>query len=143
MLKDILQEYKLCSGQCLNFEKSTVFFNSNTDEKVSEQIVRRLGMQVSSNSKKYLSLPNIIKRGKKASFQNLKDKVKSKIKGRSVKMLSQEGKVVFIKAILQAILTYTMSCFLLPNSLCKELEQMFARFWWQKDRGRKGIHWCT
>lgn len=34
-----------------------------------------------------------------------------------------------------------MACFLLPKSLCNELEGIIARFWWGK--GKKGIHWCT
>lgn len=38
------------------------------------------------------------------------------------------GKEVFIKAILQAILTYTMACFLLPKVLCDELESIVPRF---------------
>lgn len=56
--------------------------------------------------------------------------------------MSQEGKEVFIKSMLQAIQTYAMSCFLLPKSLCEELESIFAKFWWQKRKGRKGIRWC-
>ncbi|MBA0814712.1 hypothetical protein Gohar_020522, partial [Gossypium harknessii] len=35
-----------------------------------------------------------------------------------------------------------MMCFLLPKSLCEELESIMARFWWQKEHGRRGIHWC-
>ncbi|KAK8341379.1 hypothetical protein V6Z12_A08G162600 [Gossypium hirsutum] len=35
-----------------------------------------------------------------------------------------------------------MSCFLLPNSLCGEIENICARFWWQKGHGKRGIHWC-
>lgn len=49
---------------------------------------------------------------------------------------------MFIKAVLQAIPTYTMTCFLLPLSTCVEMEQIMANFWWQKDQGRRGIHWC-
>lgn len=49
---------------------------------------------------------------------------------------------MFIKAILQVIPTYSMMYFLLLKSFCEELEQIIARFWWQKDRGLKGIHWC-
>lgn len=36
-----------------------------------------------------------------------------------------------------------MACFLLPKSLCVEIEGIFAKFWWQKSRDKKGIHWCT
>lgn len=35
-----------------------------------------------------------------------------------------------------------MSLFLLPKSLCGELENIISRLWWQKRHGRKGIHWC-
>lgn len=45
--------------------------------------------------------------------------------------------------MLQAIPTYSMACFLLPKSLCEDLEGIVARFWWQKNRGKKGIHWCS
>lgn len=31
-LKDILKEYEKCSGQCVNFNKSTTFYSSNTLE---------------------------------------------------------------------------------------------------------------
>ncbi|KAA3479888.1 reverse transcriptase [Gossypium australe] len=32
----------------------------------------------------------------------------------------------------------------LPNmALCAELEGIIAKFWWQKSRNRKGIHWCA
>lgn len=50
---------------------------------------------------------------------------------------------MLIKAALQAISMYVMSCFLLPNSLCKEMERISARFWWKKSAGRKGLHWCS
>ncbi|MBA0736428.1 hypothetical protein Gogos_009984, partial [Gossypium gossypioides] len=36
-----------------------------------------------------------------------------------------------------------MVCFLLPKTLCNELESIMAKFWWQKGFGKKGIHWCT
>lgn len=91
---------------------------------------------------KYLGLPNVVGRRKKEAFQYLKDKVNARIKGWSTRLLSQGGKEVFIKSILQAIPTYAMSCFLLPNSLCDELEKLFGTFWWQKKQGKRRIHWC-
>ncbi|KAA3471030.1 reverse transcriptase-like protein [Gossypium australe] len=47
----------------------------------------------------------------------------------NTRYLSQEGN--------EAILTYSMDCFLLPKSLCGELESILARFWWQKGHGRQ------
>ncbi|KAA3474465.1 Ribonuclease H-like superfamily protein [Gossypium australe] len=48
----------------------------------------------------------------------------------------------FIKSVLQAIPNYAMSCFLLPKTLCGELENIFAKYWWQHGKKQKGIHWC-
>ncbi|KAG8474642.1 hypothetical protein CXB51_031263 [Gossypium anomalum] len=81
LLKGILREYRICSGQCVNFEKSTP---------------------------------------------------KKRIDNWSTRHLSQGGNEEFIKAILQAIPTYTIAYFLLPKSLCAELESISAKFWWQK-----------
>ncbi|KAL4281084.1 hypothetical protein GQ457_03G012790 [Hibiscus cannabinus] len=53
------------------------------------------------------------------------------------------GKEVLIKSVLQAVPVYAMSCFLFPMGFCKELEAIFARFWWQKSTGKCGIHWCA
>ena len=39
-------------------------------------------------------------------------------------MLSQAGNVIMIKAVVQAIPTYTMSVFKLPNTLCDEMTGM-------------------
>ncbi|KAK5817794.1 hypothetical protein PVK06_022722 [Gossypium arboreum] len=36
-----------------------------------------------------------------------------------------------------------MGCFLLPKSACEDMEQIIAKFWWQKGQGKRGIHWCS
>ncbi|XP_052490847.1 uncharacterized mitochondrial protein AtMg00310-like [Gossypium raimondii] len=115
---------------------------SNLKEGDKGRLSADIGIRFSNNMEKYLGLPNIIGRKKKESFQNLKDRIKQRIDNWSTRFLSQGGREVFIKSVLQAIPTYAMTCFLLPKSLCDEFDNLVARFWWQKGKGKKGIHWC-
>lgn len=105
-------------------------------------ISNQLGVKRSNNFENYLGLPNMVGRKNLRAFQHLKDRIKTKVDSWCTRLLSQGGKEVFIKAVLQAIPTYTMSCFLLPLSICHEMEQLMANFWWRKGQGRCGIHWC-
>ena len=52
------------------------------------------------------------------------------MQGWKEKLLSQVGKEVMIKAVIQSIPTYSISVFKLPVSLCKEIETMIRQFWW-------------
>ena len=79
---------------------------------------------------KYLGLPALVGREKKRSFIYLKERVWKKLQGWKEKLLSITGREVLIKAVIQAILTYTMSCFKLPKGLIKELEVLIRKFWW-------------
>lgn len=36
-----------------------------------------------------------------------------------------------------------MAYFLLPKTLCTELEGRVAKFWWQKSCNKKSIYWCA
>ena len=54
------------------------------------------------------------------------------------KLLSHASREILIKAVDQATPTYTMSCFKILDTLCKELNSLMGNFWWgQKDRERK------
>ncbi|KAL0356019.1 UNVERIFIED_CONTAM: putative mitochondrial protein [Sesamum radiatum] len=58
------------------------------------------------------------------------------------KRLSQAGRMVLIKAVAQAIPTYAMGCFSLPDGLLHDLESMSAKFFWQQNE-RQSIHWLS
>ncbi|KAH1073398.1 hypothetical protein J1N35_025726 [Gossypium stocksii] len=68
ILKGILKEYDSCSGQCVNFNKSTIFYSSNTTGDKKEEISSLLGVRSSTNLEKYLGLPNVVGRRKKRVF---------------------------------------------------------------------------
>ncbi|KAG8491201.1 hypothetical protein CXB51_014347 [Gossypium anomalum] len=120
-----------------------VFFNSNIREEEKRVVNRILGVRSSNDPERYLGLPNMVDKRKKEAFQNLKDIFKQRIENCSIRHLSQGGKEVFIKAILQTIPTYMMACFLLPKTLCEDLESIIIKFRWQKSYGKRSIHWCA
>ncbi|KAA3476013.1 reverse transcriptase [Gossypium australe] len=89
VLKEILRKYRHSSGQCVNFDKSTVFFSRNTPESERNLVINILGVRSSNNPERYLGLPNMVGRRKKESFQLLKDKMKQCIDHWSMRHLSQ------------------------------------------------------
>ena len=129
-LQRIFQVYEAASGQQLNRTKTSLFFNSNTDTSVKEEIKNRFGAQVIKNHEKYLGLPLMVGRNKRNSFNSIKEKLAKKLSGWKEKLLSKVRKEILIKVVAQAIPTYTMSCFKLPDSLCNELTSLIRNFWW-------------
>ena len=82
-------------------------------------------------------------RNKRASFNDIKDKFSKKLAGWKVKLLSKAGKEVLIKAVAQAILTYTMSCFKILDSLYDELTSMIRQIWWGQRGKEKKMAWLS
>ena len=77
-----------------------------------------------------MGLPSLVGRNKKNTFNSIKDKLRKQLASWKEKLLSNVGKKVLIKAVAQAILTYTISVFKLPDSLCEDLTSMIRNFWW-------------
>ena len=61
-------------------------------------------------------------------FAEIKERVGRKLSGWKEKILSIGGREILIKAVAQAIPTYTMSCFQFPKGLCDEIESMMRKF---------------
>ena len=55
-------------------------------------------------------------------------------KGWKEKLLSQAGREILLKAVVQAIPTFAMGCFKLLVGLCQEIEALIQKFFW----GQKG-----
>ena len=94
-----------------------------------------------SRHTKYLSLPSFIGRSKKQVFSTLKERVGQKLSGWKGKPLSMGGKEILIEAVAQAIPTYTMSYFQLPQGICEDLESMMRSFWWGQKHQEAKMAW--
>ena len=108
---EILKLYAKASGQCINMEKSLVYFSSNTSSHKRELIKAMLGVSEMERFEAYLGLPTLVGRSKHHTFSFLKDRVWKKLQGWKGKILSRAGKEILIKAVAQSIPTYIMSVF--------------------------------
>lgn len=144
ILKDILDTYDRASGQLINFQKSEVFFSSNTPHTTRQFIYSLLGVTKTIGIRKYLGLPSIIGRRKKEIFCFIKDRLWKRISHWTSKNLSKAGKEIMIKSMAQSILPFCMSIFLLPTSLEDELQKMMNSFWWgSNSHSKKDINWLN
>ena len=116
-----------------------VFSNAITED-TKREILTFLGVPKIKEYEKYLGLPTMVGRKKKASLNYIKEKVWSKLQGWKEKLLSQAGREVLLKAVVQAIPTFAMSCFKLPVGLCKDIEMQIRKFWWGEHGGQRKIH---
>ena len=92
-VQSLLACYEKASGQFLNMHKSTHPDTLN-------QIKALLGVQVVKQCEKYLGLPTLIGKNKKASFKYIKERVWAKLQGWKEQLLSQAGREVLLKAVI-------------------------------------------
>ena len=138
---DILSTYENLSGQKLNKKKTTLFFSKSTPMDVQSEIMTELGVTELKQYEAYLGLSALVGRNKRASFDQLKQRVWKRLQGWEGKLLSQAGREVLIKSVIQAIPTYAMSCFKLPITLCHKIETLVRKFWWGQRGDRRKVHW--
>ena len=125
-----MDRYELALGQKINPKKTTIFFGKSVSVSSKSAIKNFLGVLEIKEYEKYLGLPAVVGKNKMANFNYIKERVWGKLQGWKEKLLSQAGREVLLKAVVQAIPTFPMSCFKLPIGLCHDIEAMIRKFWW-------------
>ncbi|KAL0432092.1 UNVERIFIED_CONTAM: hypothetical protein Sradi_0835200 [Sesamum radiatum] len=141
-INDILITYERGSGLKINLQKSAMVVSRNVEVNKRVELADILGVEVVEKHDKYLGLPTVAEKSKRELFEGIKDRFWRKLHSWSAKLLSQAGRAVLIKTVLQTIPNYAMSFFRFPNSTLKELEGILADFFWQGGNVTK-IHWIA
>lgn len=142
-LIQVLTTYELASGQCLNKEKTSLQFSKNTLQENQKLILSVAGVKSSQAYEKYFGLLTLMRRSRSKSFKLIVDRIEQKLSNHKVKLLSQVGKEVFIKSVVQAMPTYSMSVFNLPQVLLNQINKKIRNFWWGQCEQEKKVQWVA
>ena len=91
--------YEKASGQKLNKNKTDLFFSISIPVVVLDQIKESLGVQEIKQYEKYLGLPSLVGRNKKASLLYIKERVVAKLQGWNEQLLSQVRQEILLKVV--------------------------------------------
>lgn len=80
-LKEIIEVFCSTSGQSINYEKSSVFFSSNTLVNTREAIAEVLSIPVNENLGVYLGLPTLWGSSKRKALAYVKERLRQKLEG--------------------------------------------------------------
>uniref|UniRef100_A0A803P9N5 Reverse transcriptase domain-containing protein n=1 Tax=Cannabis sativa TaxID=3483 RepID=A0A803P9N5_CANSA len=130
IIKEVLSRYERATGQQVNFQTSSSYFSPNVGLHDQTLISNYVHILVRTSFEKYLGLPQHIGRTKKQVFHYLIDKVWGHLNNWKHKVFSKEGKETLLKSVIQAIPTYTMTCFRLPIATSHSLDSIMANFGW-------------
>lgn len=128
-------------GQAINLHKSDIMFSKGITNERGNHLAGLLGVRRVQQHAIYLGVPINIGRSKSAIFRSLVHRVEKKLKDWKSKTLSQAGKLTLIKSVAQAIPTYLMSCFNIPEGVIDKIRAAIVRFWWGQRGEEKRTHW--
>lgn len=100
-----------------------------------------LGMSCVEHHSSYLGLPMLMGRNKRETFKELEERLEKRLHDWKNLMLSNAGREIMVKACLQAIPLYFMSCFKLPKTVCNRMTANSIEFWWNEGKKERKIHW--
>lgn len=138
-LMSILHSYEAASGQKINALKSFISCSRKTPAEIRLRVKSQLGIDKEGGVGKYLGLPEHFGRKKKDLFASIVDIMKQRSLNWSTQFLSTAGKATTIQSVLSPIPSFAMTCFELPVNLCKQIQSVLTKFWWDSKDGVKKI----
>lgn len=92
------------------------------------ELVNLFGVDASINLGKYLGVFVDGKQDLKWNFKDLLQKINNKLEGWKSKLLSQAGRLILIKAVIQSDPVYKLSCFKAPRKVTDAINSSMTNF---------------
>lgn len=81
----------------------------------------------------------MVGRKKKLVFNFIKEKLKGRIAAWQGWQLPKAEKEILLNTVAQALPTFAMSLYLLPNGTCDEIHKVMNAYWFGSDAKRGGV----
>lgn len=117
-------------GQKVNLHKSSIFFSTNVIHSNRVHLCHLLQMMEANTSITYLGLPNMMGQSKSVTLGFLKEKVRKRVLNWDGRSITEAGKEVLVKLVVQTLPTYVMNVFLVPINIIKEFKRVILKYWW-------------
>lgn len=121
-VKEALSLYEKSTGQLINPAKCSLLFSEFCSQERQEEIKAVLQIQRAGFEDKYLGLPTPEGRMKSEQFQPIKGRFSKRLTDWCERFLSAAGKDTLIKSVAQALPTYTIGVFKMPEHFCNDYE---------------------
>lgn len=134
---------KLCQGQKINPHKSAITFSAKTPAAIRTRVKETMAISIEGGIGKYLGLSEQFGRRKRDIFASILDRIRQKAHSWTSRYLSAARNQIMLKSVLSTMPCYAMSCFKLPASLCKQIQSLLIRFWWDANPDKKKLCWVA
>ena len=125
----ILDCFSLMSGLRINYEK-TAIIPLNCAKDWVLQMKSELNCSVLSLPVKYLGIPLGANPKRLETWRPIIDRIKKKLNGWKISILSKAGKLSLIKSVLNNLPTYYLGLFKMPKGVAKEIISIQRKFFW-------------
>ena len=98
IIRDVLDEFYVVSGQTISDSRSKVYFSPNVDQDSRESLSEILGFVSTPNLGKYLGIPIKHPNSSSQDFNFILDRVKGKLAGWKANLLSLAGRAVLVQS---------------------------------------------
>lgn len=139
LIANILKKFCMVSGLKVSLEKSRAFASKGVGRRRKEKITSITQITFTQQLGKYLGFKMLHGRPKKQDFEDVVDRVTSKLASWKGRLLNKPGRVVLANSVLAALPSYGMQLCWYPQSICDFLDETTRSFIWKGNIGR-GIH---
>lgn len=145
-LKEGFNLFCRCSGQRINYQKSSMFFSSNVHGDVAQQLSGMMGIPLKKDIGRYLGHYIVEKGSHKEWHKELLLRIHKRVASWKLHCLSRAGRLTLAQSVLGSLLMFNMQLEHLPAWVHKEIDKAVRGCIWWSAEERRGVHlmdWMT